>query len=459
MIYVVSVTIVQADISDTIVYVCTGSGGDYPCATEPYGPISYDGDYVPQVLANEWPADAGEQSLQAGAITIRTFGWRKPGCGAIWDYKTEGYIQYRIEHNSSQAYWGCCTPEVQHYAAVTATRDLTLRNHTNNTYICAKYKADCGTPTADGADEAWTLVGVPDPVDSDNGGYFRSGLSQNGTHAWELADYDGAAPWDYRQMLTHYYAQTSMTGLAFNRWTWLDADIDGGIRYTSLWGEEYYGSLAQTPTTMYTARAYEVPFHIQNTGAYAWQGEGAYAEYLSYHWYDSARRLFMWEGISNTLGTSIVYPSRDISLTATVVAPWSPGVYRLEWDMRSSEYWFSQSYGGWPTQAITVTVQASPGFEVLPCVSNRNNWVSTVSLHNPSSTAWLSADISYVTTQNNMVDVASYDIGPGNTITATPPEGFWGIAVIGASQDVDASISPTCKRIFLSMVIGGVPTQ
>jgi hypothetical protein len=239
----------------------------------------------------------------------------------------------------------------------------------------------------------------------------------------------------------------------------LDADIDGGIRYTSLWGEEYYGSLAQAPTTMYTARAYEVPFHIQNTGAYAWQGEGAYAEYLSYHWYDSARRLFMWEGISNTLGTSIVYPSRDISLTATVVAPWSPGVYRLEWDMRSSEYWFSQSYGGWPTQAITVTVQASPGFEVLPCVSNRNNWVSTVSLHNPSSTAWLSADISYVTTQNNMVDVASYDIGPGNTITATPPEGFWGIAVIGASQDVDASISPTCKRIFLSMVIGGVPTQ
>lgn len=166
MIYVVSVTTVQADISDTIVYVCTGSGGDYPCATEPYGPISYDGDYVPQVLANEWPADAGEQSLQAGAITIRTFGWRKPGCGAIWDYKTEGDIQYRIEHNSSQAYWGCCTPEVQHYAAVTATRDLTLRNHTNNTYICAKYKADCGNPTADGVDELWTLVGVPDSVDS-----------------------------------------------------------------------------------------------------------------------------------------------------------------------------------------------------------------------------------------------------------------------------------------------------
>ncbi len=443
----------QTSISKTYVYVCTDSGS-YRCGSgSEYGPIGYEDDYIPQVLANEWPADAGEQSLKAGTIAIRTFGWREPGCGAVWDYKTDGDTQYRIEYNQSQAYWGCCTPEPKHYAAVTATLDLTLRNHTNNTYICAKYKADCGNPTADGADEAWTLVGVPAPVDSDNGGYFRSGLSQNGTHAWELTGYDGAAPWDYRQMLTHYYAQTSMTGLAFNRWTWLDADIDGGIRYTSLWGEEYYGSLTQTPTTMQTGRVYQIPFHIQNTSAYAWQGEGDYAEYFSYHWYDDTNRVVVWEGLSTTLETSIVYPSRDIQIAASVVAPWSPGVYRLEWDMRSGEYWFSQGYGGWPTQAITVNVQTSPDLVVLPCVSNQGSWVSTISIHNPDTTEWLSADVSYVTVQNNMVSVASYDVGPGDTLFATPPDGFWGIAVIGASREIDASVYPICKRLFLPIVI------
>ena len=76
---------VQTSVSSTLVYVCTGTGGDYPCDTDPYGPISYEDDYIPQVLANEWPPAASSEALKAGAIAIRTFGWRYSPCGSLWD--------------------------------------------------------------------------------------------------------------------------------------------------------------------------------------------------------------------------------------------------------------------------------------------------------------------------------------------------------------------------------------
>jgi len=234
---------VQSDVSGTQVYVCNDPWGYWPCGTNPpFGPISYEGDYIPHVLANEWPAQAGSDALKAGAIAIRTFGWRGSPCGAVYGTTIVGGTEYRIEHNGAQVYWGCCSPQTRHYDAVNATAGLVIKNDAAD-YACAKYKADCGNPTADDSDEAYTLVSVPDPVDSDNGGLQLSGTSQNGTHAWELSGYNGTAPWDYRQMLTHYYAQTSMTNLAFNRWTWLDADVTGGIRYTSNYGERYMAHL------------------------------------------------------------------------------------------------------------------------------------------------------------------------------------------------------------------------
>lgn len=74
---------VQSTVSDTQVYVCT-EDGTYRCdGTYHHGPIDYESDYIRHVLANEWPGQADDQALKAGAIAIRTFGWRYPlGCGA-----------------------------------------------------------------------------------------------------------------------------------------------------------------------------------------------------------------------------------------------------------------------------------------------------------------------------------------------------------------------------------------
>jgi hypothetical protein len=307
---------VRTSVSTTEVYVCTGTGGDWPCATNPYGRISFEGSYIPQVLANEWPGAAGDQALRAGAIAIRTFGWRYPlGCGAVWGYKTVGGTDYRIEHNIAQRYWlpggGQNTIQSKHTNAVNATSGMVMRRYSDNDYACAKYKADCGNPTADGGEEPNTLISVPDPVDTKT--TIASGMSQNGTHAWELSGYAGAAPLEYRQMFTHYYANIYMYGLSFYRWTWLDVDTAGGTRYG-----DYYGPFAHTPLTMQTGRAYLVPFHVQNTSCYNWNNSGSYPERLSYHWYTSGGSLVTWDGLRTSLGRDVP-PADDLHLQAKSV--------------------------------------------------------------------------------------------------------------------------------------------
>ncbi len=450
---------VRASVSETYVYVCNDPGGNWPCGIDRFGPVSYESSYVAHILANEWPGEASDQSLKAGAIAIRTFGWRSIPCGAVDNYYTIGDTQYRVENNYSQSYWlpdGSQNPILtKHTNAVDSTAEVTLRNHTTYDYVCAKYKADCGNPTADGDDEAWTLVGVPDPVDSDNGGYYLEGLSQNGTHAWELDGYAGAAPWDYRQILTHYYAQVTMIGLSFDRWTWLDVDTAGGIRYTGYSGEQYYGPLAHTPQTMQTGRAYDVPFHIQNTGAYQWNDTGSYPERLSYHWYDSEGDLVTRDGLRTSLGTDIVYQSRDIHLQARIVAPFHPGSYILAWDMVSEEgtdiFWFSDSGNDWPTQDITVDVQPSATLVHLPYVRNSGGWVSTITIRNYSGSS-AEVDVTYMA--GSCTDSSfSYVLSSGETREVTPPADFFGSAWAAANRDITVSVYPEPEQVFLPLML------
>ena len=413
------------------------------------------------MLANEWPGQASHEALKAGAIAIRTFGWRSLGCGAIWGYRSIGGIDYRIEHNISQRYWlpsGSQNPILtQHNAAVNATAEMILRNRTTYNYICAKYKADCGNPTAEGPDEPGTLVGVPDPVDRDNGGHYLSGLSQNGSHAWELSGYMGAAPWDYRQILSHYYAQTTMSGLAFNRWAWLDVDTTGGVRYTGGSGEQYYGSRAHTPLAMHTGRGYVVPFYIQNTSAYSWNNTGAYPERLSYHWYDSQDNLVTWNGLRTELGINEVYLTQDIALQARVVAPFQPGSYTLKWDMVSAgdeaDLWFSMQYGGWNTQDITVDVQSSTDITYLPYVLNRTGWTSVISIQNQQG-YFVSADVTYITANGFTDDSLSYSIFPYGIINVVPAVGFGGSAWVAAGGDVMVTVSPAPKQSYVPLALG-----
>ncbi|OIO89718.1 MAG: hypothetical protein AUK03_13995 [Anaerolineae bacterium CG2_30_64_16] len=327
------------------------------------------------MLANEWHWLSQAQALWAGAVAIHTFAWRDiGGCGAIQDWHAlyPGGPEYRVENSWSQRYWLDPYEQTGQNAISSAHRDAVddtllvrvLRSDWD--YACAKYFANCGNPTANSSLEPATLISIPDPVDSNNAiGTHQPGMSQNATHAWELTGYPGAAPWDYRQMLTHYYAHIRLSGADPDyRWVWLDVTPD--IRFHGTYSEDYYGPLAHTPTTMLTGIVYDVQMHVQNTGNATWNHGGSNPVRLSYHWYDSSgQNVVTWDGLRTDLGQDMG-PTDDVSLNAKVLAPLQPGAYVLKWDMvKEGATWFSQQQS-WPTQSVAVPVVAAPGRAYLP---------------------------------------------------------------------------------------------
>lgn len=191
--------------------------------------------YIRQVLANEWPNDAGIESLKAGAVAIRTFTNRISPCGAYTGI-VSGPPPVRISlSNAAQAFrrQGLnpeqLTIQQQHIDAQTQTDAINLYR-TDNTFACAKYKTDVGNPTlacvagactGDTTDQN-TLSSVPDPVAVASGS-IGEGMGQNGSKAWAWSQ-NNAKPWEYRQILTHYYKQVKIGSSDNNlyRWVWLD---------------------------------------------------------------------------------------------------------------------------------------------------------------------------------------------------------------------------------------------
>jgi len=339
------------------------------------GPIGYDFDYgshtayVPQVLANEWHWESQDQALRAGAVAIDTFAHRSVGgCGAMQTTKTLPWYPYTdvpVENSHAQSYWLDASQQTGQNGISSIHRDAVADTshqrlfRADFTPACAKYFANCGNPTASNSLEPVTLVSISDPASS-NSAFptptpHLSGMSQNGTHAWELSDHANAAPWDHRQMLTHYYADIHLADSSpYHRWVWLDVTSD--IRFNGTYGEDYFGVVANTPTTMYAGLIYTVQIRIQNAGKTTWQHTGSNPIRLAYHWYDSTgANVVVWDGIRTDLGQDVP-PTGDVTLNAQVLAPLSPGTYMLKWDM-VEEYltWFSQQ-ANWPTQGITVNV-------------------------------------------------------------------------------------------------------
>ena len=93
-------------------------------------------EYIDQVLANEWPGDAGIEALKAGSIAIRTFADREPGCGSKmpWGYCPYATVCIPVEYNGSQSYWlnnelHQNPIQADHSAARSATDAMQLKRH------------------------------------------------------------------------------------------------------------------------------------------------------------------------------------------------------------------------------------------------------------------------------------------------------------------------------------------
>ena len=327
--------------------------------------------YVEQVLANEWHGQSGSEALKTAAVAIRTFSDRNPGCGARLPYNWNPWPGYLlgILYNGSQAYWiedGSSwrqnTVTSAHESARSATDGVQLYR-ADWEVACAKHNADCGDPTlacdqsnCGEATDRDTLQSVPDPVAQHRGTEeepsIAPGIAQNGTVAWER----GSAPWDYRQMLTHYYSEVRLAGSSnYYRWTWLNTGQD----HVYL---NYHGTANPTPGVIYLEdpRQRQVEIRIQNTSRETWNPGSVK---LSYRWYFTSGAFINQGPEFDTRATEPFDPSETQEVIATLDLPddASPGDYELRWDLKrytgpTTSIWFS-SQNNWPTLDSLVHVQ------------------------------------------------------------------------------------------------------
>lgn len=112
----------------------------------------------------------------------------------------------------------------------------------------------------------------------------------------------------------------------------------------------------QTPTRMRAGELYMPRICFRNTGSQGWRSVDWYPVFLSYHWLTRDGTPVVWDGERTRLPYT-VYPTWSICLRAPVVAPETPGLYRLQFDLvREHQYWFTQK-GAKP---LEVQVEVTP---------------------------------------------------------------------------------------------------
>src|SRR5438093_6832346 len=121
----------------------------------------------------------------------------------------------------------------------------------------------------------------------------------------------------------------------------------------------YGGSLVvdQTPASMGARLTMSVPVRIENMSNFDW---GTNIN-LSYHWYDAAGNVVVWDGMRTSLaGTA---RTRISAINAQIVVPDKAGTYKLRYDIvQEGVTWFSGQGMQTPVKDVTVVVSPLSAF-------------------------------------------------------------------------------------------------
>lgn len=186
----------------------------------------------------------------------------------------------------------------------------------------------------------------------------------------------------------------------------------------------------------------QLPVTVTNTGDQAWDswgppqmGPGLGQVSISYHWYDAAGNVLVWDGIRSGLAPAtrttaefVVAPGATVSATATIRVPQQVGTYVLRLAMVNDGVAWME-----PSQAYTV--QAVPAFSAaitapaLPSLVSGHTYTLPVTLANQGVAAWSSTGANPVHLSYHWLDASGAaavwdgertalpDIAPGGTQT------------------------------------------
>ena len=194
-------------------------------------------------------------------------------------------------------------------------------------------------------------------------------------------------------------------------------------------------TVAVPPQTLIQGATAQVAVTLQNTGSESWNAAGANPVNLSYHWYDGAGTAVMWNGSRTPLVADIaVGASRTLS--ATVVAPSTPGAFRLNFALvKEGVAWFAES-AGYTVQIASATTSATYTVATPPTTIPAGGSAQiAVALTNTGNQAWN-------TTGANPVNLSFhwYDAQGGTVL--------WD----GPRTALGAAVEPTQSRTVAAMV-------
>jgi len=201
-------------------------------------------EYLRVVLPEEWVAewqneDGTPESLRAGAIAVRTFGWYyvlNPQCEIV--NPPECPFEYDLT-DTSQTYIPD-DPRANHPNTNRAITDTLGLHVTYNSEVAwARYSRENGNPTLANATYAPPLSAVLNPICNQDGlpperDGHGEGVCQLGSRRWARGTNDAEEvfpQWDNRRILAHYYTGIHLRDADDNvltpdrRWNMLEHDI------------------------------------------------------------------------------------------------------------------------------------------------------------------------------------------------------------------------------------------
>ncbi len=324
--------------------------------------------YLRVVLPEEWIADWQDQdgtpeSLRAGAVAVRTFGWyyvlhpqcpsvNPPNCPAVYDLTDTSQTYDPLDPNANH-------PNTNQAIVDTVGQYLTY----NGAMLWARYGQHNGDPTVAYAGYDPPLSSVSDPIDGDESRTGHgNGVCQYGSRHWARGRSASGVPfpqWDYWRILAHYYTAIEFQAFptnvpTYHRWNMLTTS-------------------ANTPA-LPTNATLQVAVRIQNSSTQAYDNTSEVRNHqLVYTWYYSDGTTPV--GLSGTATIPVpVQPGDDVTVTVSLNTPASTGIYVLRWDMRHQQYdsfthewfWDTFSQNGWPTQDQTFDVHPFPYHVYIP---------------------------------------------------------------------------------------------
>ena len=170
--------------------------------------------------------------------------------------------------------------------------------------------------------------------------------------------------------------------------TWLPAGSESPLQQRlrfwndGAWYRAHY-AVSGEPLTLAAGDEAAIPVTVTNAGSLTWPHQGPQPVHLSYHWETTTAAgepRLEFEGRRTPLPGDVP-PGGTVSLEGLVIAPLSPGRYRLRWDLvRERVTWFSERGSTTADQVVQVVPGAPPTAPRRPrrvMASSLEAWVAT----------------------------------------------------------------------------------